>query len=368
MLLNLLNEVIEFSRCESGDLPVQIIKFDLPAVIKKIVALLKPSAQEKKLKFKISLDQHLPHYVMSDAIRLQRILLNLLSNAIKFTHQGSIHFSVRLIKHQEQRAVVEFRIQDTGLGIPEDHHSLIFTRFCRLHPACEGQYSGTGLGLTVVKRFVEDLKGEIHLKSTEGRGSTFSCLIPLRIPLLVGAEYNHPITSLKLSENLSLKTTVVSVKTEPSPLKQTPLSILIVEDHLMVQQVIKNLLKSFGVEVDTANNGAQALEKIQNHDYSLITMDLGLPDQDGFEVTTKIHQWQRAHERPLSLVVALSAHLGKAERRRCSEVGMIGAYEKPLNRETAAELLKLVKNHSNTEKADPISHHSAHKGNHHASH
>ncbi len=363
VLLNLLNEVIEFSRCESGDLPVQTIKFDLTAVIKNIVELLKPSAQEKKLTFKISLDKHLPHYVMSDAMRLQRILLNLLSNAIKFTHQGSIHFSVRMIKRKEQLAVMEFRVQDTGIGIPEDQQALIFTRFCRLHPAYEGQYSGTGLGLTVVKRFVEDLKGEIHLKSTEGCGSTFSCLIPMRIPLSVGAEYTHAVTAPKSLENLSLKTTVVSVKT-----KSSPLSILVVEDHLIVQQVIKNLLKSFDVDVDTANNGAQALEKIQSHDYSLITMDLGLPDLDGFDVTTQIHQWQMAHERSLSLVVALSAHLGKAERRRCSEVGMIGAYEKPLSREMAEELLKLVKNHSNMEKAGPISHRSTHKGNHHASH
>ena len=151
-------------------------------------------------------------------------------------------------------------------------------------------------------------------------------------------------------------------------MKSSPLSILVVEDHLIVQQVIKNLLKSFDVEVDTANNGAQALEKIQSHDYSLITMDLGLPDLDGFEVTTKIHQWQRAHEHPLSLVVAISAHLGKVERHRCSEVGMIGAYEKPLKRETAEELLTLIKNRSDTEKADPVSHRSTHKGNHHASH
>lgn len=363
VLLNLLNEVVEFSRCESGDLPVQTIKFDLTAVIKNIMELMKPSVQEKKLIFKISLDKHLPHYVMSDAVRLQRILLNLLSNAIKFTHQGSIHFSVRMIKQKEQRAVMEFRVQDTGIGIPEDQQALIFTRFCRLHPAYEGQYSGTGLGLTVVKQFVEDLKGEIHLQSTEGCGATFSCLIPMRIPLSAGAEYTHAVTVPKSLKNLSLKTTVVSVNE-----KSSPLSILVVEDHPIVQNVIKNLLKSLGAEIDTANDGAQALEKIQSNDYSLITMDLGLPDLDGFEVTTKIHQWQRAHEQPLSLVVALSAHLGKVERHRCSEVGMIGAYEKPLNRETAEELLTLIKNSSDTEKADPVSHRSTHKGNHHASH
>ncbi len=363
ILSNLLNEVVEFSRCESGDWPVQAIKFDLPAVIQSLVTLLKPSSQEKKLKFKISLDKHLPRYVIGDAVRLQRILLNLLSNAIKFTHQGAVEFKVRVIQHKDQQIIVEFRVQDTGVGIPEDQQMLIFTRFYRLHPAYQGRYTGVGLGLTVVKKFVEELNGEIHVESIEGQGSIFSCLLPLRIPLSVGAEYTHPIVSPE-SSSISPKNAVISVQTKSSP--RTPLFVLVVEDHSIVQQVIKNLLKELGAEVDTVDNGAQALKKIQAQTYSVVLMDLGLPDQDGFSVTTKIHQWQQAHERPLSLVIALSAHLGEAERRRCLSVGMIRAYEKPLTRETAEEILAFVKNHVDAKKPDMVSHHRTLKGTHHA--
>jgi two-component system, OmpR family, aerobic respiration control sensor histidine kinase ArcB len=371
ILLNLLNEVIEFSRCESGDFPVQTIKFDLLAAIQNIAELLKPSAQEKKLKFNTSFDKHLPHYVMGDAMRLQRILLNLLSNAIKFTHQGTVNFRVRVVQREEQTVVLEFRVRDTGIGIPENQKALIFTRFCRLHPAYEGQYTGAGLGLTVVKRFVEELKGEIHVGSTEGQGSTFSCLIPLRIPLSIGAEYVHPVASPKSSPNLTSNHPVVSFRTKLSSSKKDPLSVLVVEDNLIVQQVIKNLWQSLGMEVDVADNGVQALEKIKTRDYPLITMDLGLPDQDGYEVTTKIHRWQRQNQHPPSLIVALSAHLGEAERQRCLSVGMIRAYEKPLTRDAAAELVELIKKHIDTEKMNPSSQESGHsnrKGNRHASH
>ena len=325
VLLNLLNEVIEFSRCESGNLPVQKIKFDLLAVIQSMAELLKPSAQEKKLEYRINLDKNLPRYVMSDAVRLKRILLNLLSNAIKFTHQGHVEFSARVIRRTERGAMVEFQVRDTGIGIPKDQHASIFTRFHRLHPAYEGQYPGAGLGLTLVKEFVEDLKGEIHIESTEGQGSTFSCLIPLLSPLS------------KKAQNAPLMASPQSL-----PISKKPLSVLVVEDNLIVQQGMKNLLKSLDVQVHIADGGPQALEKIHTDNYSLIIMDLGLPGQDGYEVTKEIHQWQRENNRQLSLVVALSAHLGKAERQRCLSIGMIGAYEKPLSRESAEELLRLV--------------------------
>ena len=181
---------------------------------------------------------------MGDAMRLQRILLNLLSNAIKFTHQGAVNFRVRVIRREEQGIVLEFRVQDTGIGIPENQKALIFTRFCRLHPAYEGQYAGAGLGLTVVKRFVEELKGEIHVESTEGQGSIFSCLIPLRIPLSVGADHVHPVAPPKSSQDLTSNKAVVSFKTEAESSKKAPLSVLIVEDNMIVQQVIKNLFVS----------------------------------------------------------------------------------------------------------------------------
>ncbi len=342
-LMNLLNAVIEFSCCASGDLPVHEIKFDLLEVIQSIVTLLKPSVQEKNLEFNMTLGNHLPRYVISDATRLQRILLNLLSNAIKFTHQGVIDFSVQLVRRKHQRAIIEFRVRDTGIGIREDQQAFIFTRFSRLHPAYEGQYPGSGLSLALVKQFVDELAGEIHVDSAEGVGSTFTCLMPLRIPLSFGSEYSHRVAS-PMPISVDTQNSIIPFKTKLiTPAKAF---VLIVEDNVIAQRVIKNLWESLGVVVDTADNGAQALQKIQNDDYPLILMDLGLPDQDGYQVTVAIHQWQQQHQHPVSLVAALSAHLGEAERQRCLTVGMISAYVKPLQQKDAEELLRLVNDQS----------------------
>lgn len=127
ILLNLINEVIEFSRYESGDIPVREIKFDLPELIQNIVALLKPSVQEKSLTLNLHSDVSCPRYVVGDAVRIQRILLNLLTNAIKFTQEGAIDLRVRHRQHKHRRIVVEFQVQDTGIGIPESQQTLIFT-------------------------------------------------------------------------------------------------------------------------------------------------------------------------------------------------------------------------------------------------
>ncbi len=358
MLLNLLNEVIEFSRCESGDLPIHEVKFDLLELIQNLIALLKPSAQDKNLDFNVTVDEHLPHYVISDSARLQRILLNLLGNAIKFTHQGAINLSIRVIKLKAQGVIVEYRVQDTGIGIREDQQALIFTRFSRLHPAYQGQYAGSGLGLALVKQFVNELKGEIHVESVEGQGSIFSCLIPLRVPLSSGSEYTHPVKSPRPPADLHVKGALIPFRSRSSvPANPT---VLIVEDNKMAQQVIKNLMESLGAIVETADDGAQALQKIQTHDFLLIVMDLGLPELDGYQVTLKIHQWQQENQHPISWVVALSAHLGEAEHKRCFAAGMIRAYEKPLQREAAQELLDLIKSNPPTHNTD--------KGNRHASH
>ncbi len=367
LLLNLVNEIIEFSRCESGDFPIQEIKFDLLTVVQNMADLLKPSAHEKNLSFNIQLDERLPRYVIGDSTRFQRILLNLLSNAIKFTHRGSIDFSVRLLERKKHhRVIIEYQVQDTGIGIPNDQQGLIFTRFGRLHPAYEGQYTGSGLGLALVKQFVSELDGEIHFESVEGAGSLFTCLLPLRLPLSSGSEYSRAAIPPPSPPDLSVKYAVAACQSQPS-LSTSP-SILVVEDNIMAQRVVKSLLESLEATVDTADNGEQALQKIKTQDYPLILMDLGLPDQDGYQVTTAIHHWQLQHQRQPSLVVALSAHLGEEEKKHCLAVGMTKAYEKPLKREDAQELLALAQAHISLENKHKPSITSKNKGNRHVSH
>ncbi|MBS0351280.1 MAG: response regulator [Proteobacteria bacterium] len=326
VLLNLLNEVIEFARCESGDWPVQNTSFDLAEVIQNIVNLLKPSMKEKKLKFKLSLDKNVPRYVISDAMRLRRILLNLLSNAIKFTHQGKVNFSVQVVQRQEQQALIKFLVEDTGIGIPENQQKQIFNLFSRLSPSYNGQYGGVGLGLAVVKRFVKDLKGEIVVKSKERQGATFSLLIPFKITSKVSAQHNPRIT---LSQSLTLDKPMVK-------------KILIVEDNEIVRKAMQHHFVSFGMKVTLACNGAEALKLAQKNYFDLIIMDIGLPDQDGCTVAQTIHELQQHNKQPASIIVALSAHQNEADRQRCLQAGMTKVFCKPLDKQKTQEILALI--------------------------
>ncbi len=239
--------------------------------------------------------------------------MNLVDNAIKFTRKGSITLTITLAEKNcskqknQKKLIIKFSVQDTGIGIPYDKQPLIFTRFSRLHPAYEGQYAGSGLGLALVKHMVSELGGEIYVDSEENQGATFHCLIPLRPALLMDAQYViHPpeLKSPESSLPLTMNTTKTSLSLTYPPHQQQ--KILLVEDNMIVQRGIKNQLEqALAVVIETADNGQQALAKIQMEDYPLILMDIGLPDQDGCMVAMAIHRWQKRHRSPLSFIVAL---------------------------------------------------------------
>lgn len=327
-LLHFLNEVIEFSKWESGDLPLYELKFSLRELVDNLSGLFKVAAQEKGLTFQVHWDDALPTYLIGDSVRLQRIILNLVNNAIKFTAQGSVELTVSLAGKQRQKPILQIVVQDTGVGIAPAQQQFIFTRFSRLHPAHEARYSGTGLGLALVKRMIDELGGEIDVESAENKGSTFTCLVPLRLPLLPDARLIRSSPPVKLPTESQSTVSVASKATPPSPHRK---KILLVEDNLLVQRVVKAQLETLKVEVDTADQGSQALSKIQEENYSLIVMDLGLPDMNGCVVTEAIYTWQRAQGHPLSPVVALSAHMDEEQRQRCLAAGMIEAFAKPLD-------------------------------------
>ena len=188
-LLKLLNEVIEYSRLECGALPHSIIKFNLTELIDQVLALEKPSIAAKKLLLHVTIDRHIPVYLVGDAVRLHRILLNLVSNAIKFTAEGFVRLAAELTQQQGHELILKLTVQDSGMGIPADQQAQIFSRFVRLIPSYQGQYVGSGLGLTVVKQFIDDLHGEIYVDSQEQQGSTFTCIIPCRQALVLNAKH-----------------------------------------------------------------------------------------------------------------------------------------------------------------------------------
>ncbi len=184
-LMDYCDGILDFSRIESESFPIVSKSFILRKVVGSAIAIETIAAKRKKLELSFQYDKQLPAVVIGDPYRLKRILINLVSNAIKFTKEGFTKLSVSLDKHNQdtRRIVAKFTIEDSGMGIPDDKKALIYERFTKVVPSNKGLYKGLGLGLRIVKQFVDELDGDIHLKSEMNKGSTFVVFLPFKIPL-----------------------------------------------------------------------------------------------------------------------------------------------------------------------------------------
>jgi two-component system, OmpR family, aerobic respiration control sensor histidine kinase ArcB len=182
-LLDYCNGILDFSKISLGLFPIMEKKFNLLNVIESVLKIEMPAAKNKNLSFTSDLSTDLPKIVIGDRYRLSRLLINLVSNAIKFTKEGQVSIHVELLDKTDDMYLIRFTIKDTGEGISLDQQNYIFEKFYRLSPSNKGLYKGSGLGLIIVKQFIEEMQGEIDLKSTLGKGTHFICTIPFKIPL-----------------------------------------------------------------------------------------------------------------------------------------------------------------------------------------
>ncbi len=349
-LLNLLNEVLEASKVNSGEIPLLKRKFDLKARLKEVIDLNQARAEEKGIALLFEYDDNIAHYVIGDPTRIHRIALELIANALNYTEKGYVKLSVKLAKRTDRDLIIKLIVEDTGIGIPADKQQDVFVQFRRLTPSYEGIYKGAGLGLSVVKQFVDNIQGEIYVESELQKGTKFTCIIPFREALLddeFGSEEscNHSIESLKLNHVKPRKSAKIA-KAEKinlvhtSSLSMQPSSkILLVEDHSIAARIAKNILLELGCEVDIAENGRAALELIEKEPYDLIFMDIGLPDMDGYAVAKQIrsHKLKNIIQIP---IVALTAHAESDEKQHCLAVGMNVVITKPLTKKWAESILE----------------------------
>lgn len=184
-LLDYCNAILDFSRIDSGAQPLVSKLFNIEEMLASIIMMEKPPAVVKEIDLDLVVDADVPQNLLGDEHRLKRTLINLVSNAIKFTNEGHVKLIVSLSKASDdgRRVVLKFAIEDTGIGIPEDKKELIYERFTRVSPSNKGQFKGQGLGLRIVKQFVDEMDGDLHLKSEVGKGSTFTVFLPFKTPL-----------------------------------------------------------------------------------------------------------------------------------------------------------------------------------------
>lgn len=184
-LINYFNEVLEFSQLEAGMVRVILKKFDLRDLVKTVFEIEVPAAKNRKLELISEYPAHIPDIFIGDKYRMQRILINLVSNAIKFTERGFVKIKVESMTRLEKKEVIlKIVIEDTGIGIPEEKQMTLFEKFGRGDPSNRNIYKGQGLGLPIVKKFIQELEGEIEIQSESGKGTHFICYIPLKLPLL----------------------------------------------------------------------------------------------------------------------------------------------------------------------------------------
>lgn len=336
-LLDLMDEVLEAIRVSSGEIPLLKQKFDLRVLLKHVIDLNLAKSKEKQLQLNFLVDEEVPRYVVGDKIRLHRIVLELVSNALTFTNKGHVTLTVSLAKKQDRLLILRIKVCDSGIGIPTEKQKDIYVQFKRLTPSYQGIYKGAGLGLYIVRQFLDELGAEISVESEVGVGTSFTCVIPLQAPLLddeSGVDNDMPVpmkSFFSAKEPIDEHTHQVASSNKQS-------RILVVEDNSIAQKVAKTILSSMNCDVDLAANGRDALHQINTNHYDLIFMDIGLGEgADGYEITQEIrsNEQQDAH----IPIVALTAHGGDENKQRCVEAGMDAVLSKPMTKTHATNIL-----------------------------
>lgn len=319
-LMVVINDILDFSKIDSGKMQIRKAPFDLKLCMGQLVEIMDSKAKEKNLKLSINYDSEIPEQLLGDEARLNQILYNLVGNAIKFTKEGSVDLDARITAKEEDSVRLLIDVKDTGIGIPKSKLGNIFRAFRQVDDSDVREEKGTGLGLTITKRLCELMGGQLNVKSKLGEGSCFSVEIPF------------PIAGPKQSENLSEKNEV----SEMSVLSSA--KILLAEDNPVNQLVTIDILKDFGLEVDLAENGQEAVDKMNESPYDLIMMDMQMPVMDGYDAMEIIKG--KYHESVK--ILALTAHVTEGEIQRCKDHGADEYLSKPFKPQELYEKLGLL--------------------------
>jgi signal transduction histidine kinase/DNA-binding response OmpR family regulator len=310
-LLIIINDILDFSKIRAGKIEIECIDFRLSDLLQGLYNTFKFKVEEKNLQFIHNIDTSLPDVILGDPVRLNQIFINLIGNAIKFTEVGSITIECLLLNKNADSVTIQFNIKDTGIGINENKLSTIFESFSQATSDTTRKYGGTGLGLTISKQLIEIQGGEIEVKSTLNVGTTFG----FHLTFTIGSETNLKDFKIQKVNTTNLK----------------GIKILLVEDNLFNQVVAVDTLNLLikNLEIDIAENGKIALDKVSKKQYDILLMDVHMPYLDGYETTKAIRSSGTSYsEVP---IMAMTASATTEEVQKCYKSGMNDCIAKPFD-------------------------------------
>ncbi|TGK90384.1 response regulator [Leptospira bourretii] len=322
-LFNIINDILDLSRIESGKLEMEHIHFSIRDLMSETISLFYMKAKAKGIEISFHVEEEISESIAGDSTRLQQVLINLLGNAMKFTEKGKITVECLL---SENKKNLKISVEDTGIGIPTEKLTSIFESFTQVDSSTTRKYGGTGLGLTITKKLIQLMGGDIYVISKVSVGSKFIFEIPYEgfIKRISGI-HQHWL-------NLEL----------PEPENFPVCKILLAEDSEENVFIIKTFFRKYPIEIITAYNGKVALEKFKSEKFDIVLMDMQMPEMDGLEATREIRKIELANQVRASdsvPIIAISANVQKDDISKSFLAGITSYLSKPVRKQ---EILKLM--------------------------
>ncbi len=309
-LLGIINDILDFSKIEAGKLDMESVEFNLDNVMDNLANLITVKAQEKEeLEVLFATARNVPRFLVGDPLRLGQVLINLANNAVKFTESGEIVVSTELLTQTEAGLKILFSVRDTGIGLTADQIGKLFQSFSQADTSTTRKFGGTGLGLTISKRLVDMMGGEIWVDSEPGQGTTFS-----------------------FSANFGLGKETIKKRLIPSA-DLRGMKVLVVDDNATSRNILKDILRSFSFEVALASSAEEGLEEIEKEDtdqpYELVLMDWKMPGMDGIEASRRIKEHQTLSKIPA--IILVTAYSREEIIQQADDIGLEGFLLKPVS-------------------------------------
>lgn len=322
-LLNLLNDLLDFSRLETGQFSMRPQPFRMADVCEEAIRTLSLRAQEKQLELDWVVSGDTPKWLLGDAARLRQIIVNLVGNSIKFTEHGHVRLSVELAEMKESVAHLRLCVADTGIGIDPADQKRIFEAFTQVDASTTRRYAGSGLGLSITRQLVTQMGGHIWVESEVNQGTTFHCFLPF-------PQCEAPMDSADRNR-----------RSPSRPRRARPLHVLVGEDTPANQKLVAAILDRYGHTCEIAPDGVELLALLAKRQYDAILLDVQMPRKDGIQTAIEVRglQDRRVADIP---IVAMTAHALDSDRERCLAAGMNDYVSKPLSARRLVDILESV--------------------------